>query len=451
MFLGGIGMKRRQKLYAIILALVLAVSFTPNVISNQFQIVSHAAYGLPAKTDDGVIFHAYMWKFSDIQSHLKELADAGYNSVQVSTIQGIKPGNDWYMFFQPLNFKIGNRLGDENAFKTLCAEADKYGIKIIVDVVLNHVADNGKDGQWYDGIDSSLKRPELYHNQGSCNDYLSRYEVTQKNLGNLPDLATQRHDVQDMHIKFLNECIADGADGFRFDAAKHIETNRGEDAGKSWAGDYWDRVLGNLNNKNQLYLYGEVLPDQGDNDEVYRSYFNITAHGYGGEIRNAIYNKNLTNLLNIRHYDHNLAPKETLCYMENHDDYEHGVSTNLTDWQRKMGCSILNARAQLTPLYFARPFDTLWKDKDLIAVNKFHNAMVGKSEYLRWPRQETIAIERGNEGSVIVNVGEAFYLDTQTSLKDGTYVNKGTVNCTVHVSGGRMTGNIPAGSVVVFY
>ncbi|RDU21969.1 alpha-amylase family glycosyl hydrolase [Anaerosacchariphilus polymeriproducens] len=445
-------MKRRQKLYAIILTLVLAVSFTPNVISNQFLIVSQAAYGLPAKTDDGVIFHAYMWKFADIQSNLKAFADAGYNSIQVSPVQGIKPGKDWYMFYQPCNYRIGNpRLGDENAFKSLCAEADKYGIKIIVDAVLNHVADNGNDGQWYDGIDSSLKRSDFYHNQGSCKDYTNRNDVTQKNVGNLPDLATQRHDVQDMQISFLNNCIADGADGFRFDAAKHIETNRGEDSGQSCAGDYWDRVLGSLNNKNKLYLYGEVLPDKADNDEVYRSYFDITAHGYGGDLRNAVFNKDLTNLMNIKHYDHNISPKEALCYLENHDDYEHGVTTNMTEWQRKMGWSILNARAQLTPLYFARPNDTLWKDKDLVAVNKFHNAMAGQNEYLRYPRKEAMVIDRGNTGSVIVNVGDGFHLDTPTNLKDGTYANKGNASCTVRVSGGRMTGNIPGGSVVVFY
>lgn len=408
---------------------------------------------LPSSAEDGAMFHAYNWRFRDIESNLSQIAAAGFNSIQVSPIQGTKRNTgEWWLLYQPCNYEIGNaQLGSYRDFRSLCNAADRYGIKIIVDVVLNHVADNGNDGQWDDAVADFLKKSYLYHNLGSCQDYGDRWQVTQRNLGNLPDLATQRADVQQWHIEFLNKCVDAGADGFRFDAAKHIETDRGEDYGKSWSGNYWNNVLGNIKNRHRLYLFGEVIPDRGDNDEAYRQYFDITAHGYGGTLRNAVNNKYLYHLLHINHGDRNIPPSQALAYVENHDDYEHGASTHMGDWERKMAYSIIAARDDLAVRYLARPFENLWKDRDIAAVNAFRNAMVGKGEYLRWTRQETILIERGNSGMVIVNLGGSTYIDSPTNLSNGSYSNRASSGCTLHVSGGRITGHIPGGSVVVLY
>ncbi|HCW04350.1 MAG TPA: alpha-amylase, partial [Clostridium sp.] len=81
----------------------------------------------------------------------------------------------------------------------------------------------------------------------------------------------------------------------------------------------------------------------------------------------------------------------------------------------------------------------------------FHNAMVGENEYLRWPRNETMIIERGTKGMVIVNVGGDTYIDSPTNLANGSYTNKASANCSLNVSNGRITGNIPGGKVIVLY
>lgn len=411
------------------------------------------SYNLPDKTKDGVIAQAFTWRFKDIQSHLQDFASAGYKSILVSPVQKTPSTGEWWKLYQPCNFHIGNdQLGTYADFSSLCSEANKYGIKIIVDALLNHVATNSS-GQWDNAVDSSLKNRDLYHNLGTCSDTNDRYQATQKDIGGLLDLATQRTDVQDMAISFLNECIDAGAGGFRFDSAKHIETNKGQDAGQSWSGNFWDRILSSLHNRDNLYLYGEVLPDNGDNHEVYSSYFDgITAESYGWKLRDAVHNKNLSGLLNIAFGDHSLLPSKSLCYVESHDNYEHNQSTGLSDWERKMSFAIIDARAQLTPQFLIRPSsDNLWKDSDIAAVNKFHNAMVGQSEYLRWPRNETMFIERGTKGMVIVNVGSGTYIDSETNLKNGTYTNKASGNCTLTVSNGRIKGNIPEGQVIVLY
>lgn len=445
---------RKSLLTTLFILAAFVGSFFPPLY-NRFQdtsIKAEANYNLPSRTENGVIAQAFTWRFKDIQSHLQEFANAGYKAILVSPVQRTKNNsNDWTTLYQPCNFHIGNaQLGSYDDFKSLCSEANNYGIKIIVDALLNHVA-TSSPGQWDDAIDDSLKHRELYHNQGTCTDTTDRYQATQKDIGGLLDLATQRTDVQDMAIQFLNECIDAGAGGFRFDSAKHIETNRGQDANQSWASNYWDTVLGSLHNKNNLYMYGEVLPDNGDNNEVYRSYFDITAESYGWNVRNAVRNKNLNGLLTIPHGNTTLLPSQALCYVESHDNYEHGQSSDFSDWEIKMGFSIIDARAEVTPQFFIRPFNNLWKDNDIIAVNKFHNAMVGQNEYLRWPRNETMMIERGSEGMVIVNVGGDTYIDSETNLKDGTYTNKASANCTLTVSNGRIKGNIPGGQVIVLY
>ncbi|WP_231116882.1 MULTISPECIES: hypothetical protein [Paenibacillus] len=74
-----------------------------------------------------------------------------------------------------------------------------------------------------------------------------------------------------------------GADGFRFDAAKHIELPN--DPGGY---NFWPRVLGSLNNKDKLFNYGEVLQGGADNFAGYANYLSLSASSYGGSVRFAI-------------------------------------------------------------------------------------------------------------------------------------------------------------------
>ena len=53
----------------------------------------------------------------------------------------------------------------------------------------------------------------------------------------------------------LVQTVADGADGFRYDAAKHIELSDEVFGGKQ--SHYWDTILQN----GAQYQYGEVLED----------------------------------------------------------------------------------------------------------------------------------------------------------------------------------------------
>jgi alpha-amylase len=433
---------------------------------NFFNTSSAVAYAaniasLPSSTKDGTILHAFDWSFNTIKNELPNIAAAGYKSVQVSPVQGTKDSSTdpskWWLLYQPTNQAIGNaQLGTYSDFNALCTEAHNYGISIIVDVVMNHMANNGNPDQLDPSVDSSFQNTNYYHNLGQCSNWSNRHDITQLGIG-MPDLNTQNPDVQNKATTFLNQCVDAGADGFRFDAAKHIETNLGLDANQSWAGNYWTNVLGNLHNKSNLFIYGEILQDGNvDNISSYESFMNVTASNLGYSIRNAVTSNNLSSVgTTLGGVDSGKA----VDFVETHDTYEDGTTKSLTDTQRKMGWAIAAARASATPLFFDRPTssigaegDSLWKDSDIVAINKFHNAMAGQTEYLRWTNNNsTMLIDRGTIGTVIVNDGSSTYINSATNLANGTYTNQGSANCTLTVSNGTISGTIPANSIVVLY
>ncbi|MDP4145566.1 MAG: carbohydrate-binding protein, partial [Bacillota bacterium] len=433
-----------------------------NFSSTQSSTVVHAATSLPTNTKDGAILHAFDWSFNTIKNELPNIASAGFNTIQVSPAQGTKDSSTdptkWWLLYQPTNQSVGNsQLGSESDFKALCTAAHSYGIKIIVDVVMNHVANNGNADQWDSTVDPKFQNSSLYHNQGQCTNWNGRWNITQQGIG-MPDLNTQNSTVQSYALSYLNQLVADGADGFRYDTAKHIETNIGLDANQSWAGSYWTNTLGSLSNRSNLFAYGEVLQDGTvDNISAYESFLNgVTASNFGGSIRSAVTSGNLSSVgTNLGGVDYGKA----ITFVETHDTYEDGTSKGLTDTQRKLGWAIAAGKAGATPLFFDRPTgaigtegDALWKDKDIAAINNFHNAMAGQSEYLRWTNNNsTMLIDRGTIGTIIINDGSSTYVSSPTNLASGTYTNQGSANCTLTVSNGTISGNIPANSVIVLY
>lgn len=103
-------------------------------------------YGLPAGIQEGNILHCFNWTASEIKAELPKIAEAGFGSVQMSPMQrpDIKAGSSWHDLYRPydLAFKSSSYCSEQD-LRDLCAEAAGYGIKIIVDVVANHVDKHG--------------------------------------------------------------------------------------------------------------------------------------------------------------------------------------------------------------------------------------------------------------------------------------------------------------------
>ena len=91
------------------------------------------------------VLHLLSWKLEDIIPILDDIKQHGFDAIQINPIQPLKDefSNSWWMSYQPIDFKIGNRYGNKNNLINLCNKASEKEIIIIADVVCNHMA--GRD------------------------------------------------------------------------------------------------------------------------------------------------------------------------------------------------------------------------------------------------------------------------------------------------------------------
>lgn len=438
------------------------------------------------KVEDGTILQAFSWDFKTIKASLPDIAAAGFSAVQTSPINECLEGEDggmqlygngkWYYHYQPTDFKIGNyQLGTRDEFKELCEEADKYGIKIIVDIIANHTTPQ-LDAVSKDLIEAGGGSFDtLFHKNNSkdIKDYGDRLMCTTAKMGGLPDINTERPSFQEYFISFVNDCIACGADGFRYDTAKHIGLPDDPKEDDGFENNFWKRVTKDIDKADDMFIYGEVL--QGNNDRI-ADYINeigrTTSSSYGSKLRAALMN-NIVDTSSVKEYWLGNAPLNMVTWVESHDNYiNDGTAFDLTNEQIVLGWSIITARKDGTPLFFSRPYncsmqniwgmnrigaqgDDIYKSSTVSAVNFFRTAMIGEEENLVNPNKDStiLMIERGKKGAVIVNTIGEKAVDFETSLSDGKYVDRVDGKTEYTVKDGKLScdSKIKGNSVVVLY
>lgn len=279
-------MRRFKKLVSIVVASALitsslAFSISANAAGTSADSAVSSELNTQEKTEDGVILHAFNWSYNSIKANLPQIAAAGYSTVQTSPVTQPKNygmssdvANQWWKLYQPVSFSIAQSswLGTSAELKDLCTEADKYGIKIIVDIVANHMANNvsksGSDLPDELGSEVEEYEPDIYNNystyfhseKGTADDTMPKMVLG--HVSACPDLNTSNSTVQEKILGLLKQCIDCGVDGFRFDAAKHIETEKDG----TYASDFWKNTLDKAkeyykskNGGKELFAYGEIL------------------------------------------------------------------------------------------------------------------------------------------------------------------------------------------------
>ena len=229
-----------------------------------------SGYGLVENIQDGVILHCFDWKYTDIIDSLEDIAKAGFSAVQTSPVQPSASTGPWYWLYQPLSFSVAENgdLGTADELRELCERAEQFGIKVIVDVVANHLAGD------HTSIQEDLADDKYWHDLGPIKSYKDRKQVTDGDLG-MTDLATENEYVQKVVANYIDELKEMGVDGIRWDAAKHISL-------PSEGSDFWKTVTGS-----GLYNYGEILNGPvDDSDESgalmkeYTDYISVTDNTY---------------------------------------------------------------------------------------------------------------------------------------------------------------------------
>ena len=476
----GIGKKIAS---AFLSAAMLATSFVGlgGVLTASTSVDAAASdYGLMDTCQEGVILHAWQWSFNNIKDNMAKIAEAGYTSVQTSVIQQAKEGtkgkgnNVWWLYYQPANFTIDNTgnsaLGTKAEFAAMCQEAHKYGIHVIVDVVANHLGNNTK----YDkspAIPSDIRDDaNCWHDQWNKEiNYDSRYSITHGSMGGLPDLNTENPKIQNYVKNYLRECIDCGADGFRFDAAKHIGVpNDTEGAG----GNFWPTILDDAyayyktkgTFSSGLYCYGEILDGTGGPSVgEYTKYMSVTDNKTGNGIRGNVAGHNASGAA-TNYYNLGAGANKTVLWAESHDTYSNDgkESTGVSDSDINKTWALVGSRNNATALYFARTAgwrggnigqicSTQCFNKEVVEVNKFHNYFNGQSEYLS--SSGFIAYnERGTSGVVLVNCsgGSQSVSVKANKMAAGDYIDQVTGN-KFTVSDGQISGQIGNTGIAVVY
>ena len=465
---------------------VEVTSDASEVNANQYGLVS---------AKQGNILHAWDWKFTDVTKSIEDIAKAGYSLVQVSPCQvceNTTTNNDWWKLYQPYDYKFGNSLGTADEFKEMCSTAEKYGVSIIVDVVANHMAGTGTGscGERKSQVDSWWT-DDKFHNTGvkftgAYDD--NREMMVRSNIG-MPDVATEREDVQQRMISYLETLLDMGADGFRYDAAKHIGTT--SDTGNS-KDTFWKNISAAVAAKKpDALVYGEILNSMPVSDEYYvKDGIKVTESQKGWDMKDLVRGEGTVSQKSAFTYTRKSSASNLITWVENHDTYlNHWGSTGLadnhshknymSDDQIMLAWSTVAARADSQALYFARPdgcsepanpndndasntiqgnlgmstknFD--WKDQKVASVNKFKNAMVNEGEECSTSGNLAI-IKRGNKGVVVTNFGSGsanFEVSGLSGLKDGKYTDASGQNGEFTVSGGKVSGSVKGNSFVVLY
>lgn len=427
---------------------VQAAESSPTVSANKYKLKDNI--------QDGVILHCFDWTYNDIKAELPKIAKAGFTSIQTSPAQPNGTGT-WYWLYQPISFSIGtNGVGTKAELQSLCDEAEKYGIKIIVDVVANHLRGD------HNNIDNDLKPSEYWHTFGGGIDWKNRWQVTHGSIG-MPDIATENPYVQQKVCNYVQELKSVGVDGLRWDAAKHIGV-------PSEGDDFWKSVT-----QYGLYNYGEILGGPDDrstgNEDImkeYTDYISVTDSNYGKELRDS-FNSGKAPTSSGNWSEKGISNDKLLYWGESHDTWSNnkdwGFSNEMSQNVIDRAYAVAASRNKVTALYFSRPSSTNkesikmgekgsthFTSSEVTQINKFHNAMDGKADYYTVSDGCSV-ITRKDGGAVIVKgsgSGEVSVENGGGYAKPGTYTDAVSGN-TFTITSSTISGTIGSSGIAVVY
>ena len=181
---------------------------------------NNRASGADTYGDNPGLYHG--GDFAGVTAKLKYLQDLGVNTIWITPIvENVKgvavtaegkeevPYNAAYHGYWASDFtKLNPTLGTTEEFKTMISEAHKRGMRIMVDIVVNH-AGYGTESKFVDMLrDKSVSEGDIKSWQDG-----------------LPDFATENADVRAKLVEWQTAWMKDyGVDYFRVDTVKHVDS-----------------------------------------------------------------------------------------------------------------------------------------------------------------------------------------------------------------------------------
>lgn len=181
---------------------------------------NNTASGADTYGDNPGLYHG--GDFAGVTAKLDYLQDLGVNTIWltpiVENVKGVAvtdegkedvPYNAAYHGYWASDFtKLNPTLGTTEEFETMISEAHKRGMRIMVDIVVNH-AGYGSESTFADMLrDKSISEGDIKSWQDG-----------------LPDFATENADVRAKLVEWQTSWMKDyGVDYFRVDTVKHVDS-----------------------------------------------------------------------------------------------------------------------------------------------------------------------------------------------------------------------------------
>jgi len=243
-----------------------------------------AGWGAVDEQSSTVYYELFVRSFAD--SNGDGIGDLNGVTAKLDYLESLGVGGIWlmpitespsYHGYDVTNYKkVEPDYGTLDDLKRLVDEAHKRGIKVIMDLVVNHTSSEHpwfKEAlanpaspyrSWYHfatadekvQTDSAAGADSAWHGSGD-NRYLSIF------WGGMPDLNFDNQEVRDAMIDAGQFWLDQGVDGFRLDAAKHIygdyastiHSKDVQELNQAW----WQEFrAGLIQKKPDVYLVGEV-------------------------------------------------------------------------------------------------------------------------------------------------------------------------------------------------
>ena len=123
----------------------------------------------------------------------------------------------WFKDF----YKVDEHLGDMNKLRQLTQAAHSKGIKVLLDIVVNHTDYDHPFAQ--QAKDPNSKYHSWFHHNGVIKNWDDQWWVENGELAELPDLNQDNAEANRYVIDAMKFWIKEsGADGFRIDTVKHV-------------------------------------------------------------------------------------------------------------------------------------------------------------------------------------------------------------------------------------
>lgn len=452
----------------------------------------------------------FEWAWTDVARECElHLGPMGYKAALVSPPQEHIQGVTWWTRYQPVSYRLDqSRSGTRAEFIAMTERCGAVGVDIYVDAVINHMTATSGTGT-AGTVFTKYEYPGLYtaadfHTPCGINDWNNVVQVQDCQLVGLADLRTGSTKVQQTLSDYLVALARLGVDGFRIDAAKHMQPVE------------LDSIITRTNRtlvaegRPRPYVFLEVIDYGGE--AVSRTHYYGVGHASGGgsdisEFKaTGINNKFLgvggqkvSELAGFSEASWGLMPStKGMIFLQNHDTQRHGGLRWSDGVIARLGNVFLLAQPYGYPMVMSGfTFDVtspasrdagpppggngaatgqvctadpataplgVWacehRDPWLRQMMRFRLAVTGAAQQQTWnDGQHAVAFSRGALGFVAINNGTAVVNATvATTLPAGSYCDllsggrvAGACAGSVHTvsAGGTVALSLPARSAVV--